>query len=173
MKCTCSRLHALFPRLTDFGIGISPLKCEFGANSMEFLGHLINQEGIAPLPENVAAMRLYETPTTAKGLRHYLGMINFYMRFAPSSAETLLPLYHLLKNTNSLPKNAKISWNSDQLEEFKKSKTDLATPPIRRTLRVTWRYTSPPMRQTQQLLQCSFRGLQQTRCDHWASSADA
>ena len=71
-------LHALFQCLTDFSLRISPLKCEFWAHSMEFLGHLINKEGIAPLPEKVAAMRLYEMLTTAKELQHYLGMINFY-----------------------------------------------------------------------------------------------
>ena len=65
-------LRAVFQRLTDFGLCISPLKCEFGANSMEFQGHLINKDGIAPLPKKVAAMRSYETLSTAKELRHYL-----------------------------------------------------------------------------------------------------
>ena len=85
-------LRAVFQRLTDFGLRISPLKCEFGALSMEFLGHLINKDGIAPLPEKVTVMRSYETPRTAKELRRYLGMINFYRRFVPKSAETLQPL---------------------------------------------------------------------------------
>ena len=85
-------LCAVFQRLTDFGLRISPLKCEFGATSMEFLGHLINQDGIAPLPEKVAAMRSYETPRMTKELRRYLGMINFYRRFVPKSAETAAPL---------------------------------------------------------------------------------
>ena len=119
-------LRAVFQRLTDFGLRISPLKREFGALSMEFLGHLINNDGIAPLPDKVAAIKNYETPKTAKELRHYLGMINFYRRFLPRSAETLQPLYDLIKELNSQPKNAKITWNSEQLQEFEKSKTDLA-----------------------------------------------
>ena len=116
----------MFQRLTDYGLRISPLKCTFGATSMEFLGHLINQDGIASLPEKVAAMRSDETPTTAKELRRYLGMIIFYRRFVPRSAETLQPLYNLLKDLNSLPKNARISWSSEQLQAFQRSKTDLA-----------------------------------------------
>ena len=64
---------------------------------MEFLGHLINKNGIAPLPEKVGAMRSYEKPRTAKELRRYLGMINFYRRFVSKSAETLQPLYDLIK----------------------------------------------------------------------------
>ena len=119
-------LRAVFQRLTDFGLRISPLKCKFGATSMEYLGHLIDKDCIAPLPEKVAAMRSYETPTTAKELRHYLGMINFYRRFVPKSAETLQPLYDLLKDLNAQPKNMKITWSSEQRQAFQKSKTDLA-----------------------------------------------
>ena len=43
----------------------------------------------------------------------------------PRSAETLQPLYDLIKNLNSLPKNTKISWNNEQLQAFEKSKSDL------------------------------------------------
>ena len=39
-------LRAVFQHLTNFGLHISPLKCEFGATSMEFLGHLINQDAL-------------------------------------------------------------------------------------------------------------------------------
>ena len=98
--------RAVFRRLTDFGHRISPLKCEFVALSMEFLGQLINKDGIAPLSDKVATMRSYETPKTAKELRRYLGMINFYRRFVPKSAETLQLLYDLIKELNSQPKNA-------------------------------------------------------------------
>ena len=92
---------------------------------MEFLGHLINKDGIAPLPEKVAAMRSYEMPRTAKELRRCLGMINFYRRFIPKSAETLQPLYDLIKELNTQPRNAKIKWSSEQLQAFAKSKRDL------------------------------------------------
>ena len=85
---------------------------------MEFLRHLINQDGTAPLPEKVAAPRSYEMPRTSKELRRYLGMINFYRRFVPKSAETLQPLYNLIKHVNMLPKNAKITWSSEQLQAF-------------------------------------------------------
>ena len=63
------KLRAVFQRLTDFGLRISPHKCKFGALSMEFLGHIIDKNGTAPLPEKVAAMRTYETRGTAKELR--------------------------------------------------------------------------------------------------------
>ena len=82
-------LRAVFQCLSDFGLRISPLKCEFGALSMEFLWHLINKDGIAPLPEKVAAMRSYETPRIAKELRRYLGMFKFYrFKHAANASDT-------------------------------------------------------------------------------------
>ena len=92
---------------------------------MEFLGHQINQDNIAPFPEKVTPMSLYETPTTAKELWRYLGMTNFYRCFVQNSAKTLLPLYDLFKGLNALPKNVNTSWTSIQLDAFNKSKTDL------------------------------------------------
>ena len=119
-------LEALFQRLTNYGLRINALKCDFGTSSMEFLGHLISQEGIAPLPDKVAAMHSFQQPSDAKDLRRYLGMINFYRRFVQNSAQTLQPLYDLIKKHNTLPKNAKIDWTKEQLHAFEKSKSDLA-----------------------------------------------
>ena len=65
-KTHLRELRALFHRLTEYGLRISPMKCEFGATSMEFLGHLINQDGIAPLPKKVEAMRGYQLPEKQK-----------------------------------------------------------------------------------------------------------
>ena len=94
---------------------------------MEFLWHLINKDGIAPLPEKVATMRSYEMPRTAKELRRYLGMITFYRLFMPKCAETTLqPLCDLIKELNTQPKNMKIIWKDEQLQAFTKSKIDLA-----------------------------------------------
>ena len=73
---------------------------------------MINTDGIEPLPDKVAAMRNYEKPKNAKGLRRYLGMINFYSRFVHNSAKTLMPLYDLLAEHNELPKNALINWTN-------------------------------------------------------------
>lgn len=49
-------LKALFTRLAGHGLRINLLKCEFGQNSLEFLGHFINVNSEASLPEKVATM---------------------------------------------------------------------------------------------------------------------
>ena len=111
------KLKALFTRLTDYGLRISSLKCEYGKQSLKFPGHQINIDGIEPLPEKNAAMRNYGKPKNAKGLRLYLGMINFYRRFL---CKKLMPLYYLLAEHNKLPKNALLNWTLEQEHAFNK-----------------------------------------------------
>ena len=84
-------LRALFKRLAQYGLHISPLKSLFGQNSIEFLGHSITVEGVAPLPEKVSAMRSFSQPRDAIEMRRYFGMLNFYQIFPNNAATVLIP----------------------------------------------------------------------------------
>lgn len=93
-------LQQLFHRLTDYGVIINPQKCEFEVFSLSFLGHLIDKEGIRPLPEKVQSIVDYQAPTSLRKLREFLGLINFYRRFVPHCAEIAQPLTDVLRNKN-------------------------------------------------------------------------
>ncbi|BHF70471.1 hypothetical protein SprV_0301352200 [Sparganum proliferum] len=79
---------------TDFSSLVSP--CILPNVSLEFLGHLIDSNGIRPLPSKVAAIRDFPPPTSKRQLQRFLGMVNFYRRFLPNCADTILPLTNLL-----------------------------------------------------------------------------
>ncbi|BHF59596.1 hypothetical protein SprV_0100255700 [Sparganum proliferum] len=89
-------LTLLFDRFQQFGVTLHPAKCILGATSLEFLGHLIDSNGIRPLPSKVAAIRDFPPPTSKRQLQRFLGMVNFYRRFLPNCADTILPLTNLL-----------------------------------------------------------------------------
>nr|VZI47770.1 unnamed protein product [Spirometra erinaceieuropaei] len=89
-------LTLLFDRFQQFGVTLHPSKCVLGATSLEFLGHLIDSNGIRPLPSKVAAIRDFPPPTSKRQLQRFLGMVNFYRRFLPNCADTILPLTDLL-----------------------------------------------------------------------------
>ena len=91
-------LHQLFQRLTQYGVMVNPSKCEFGATSLSFLGHVIDKDGIRPLPEKVKSIMDYPAPTSLRKLREFLGLINFYRRFLSHCAETAQPLTDLLRH---------------------------------------------------------------------------
>lgn len=71
-------LRRLFVRLSEFGVVVNPAKCQFGTKSLDFLGHHVNDQGIAPLEEKVTAVQEYPRPNTLSQLRGFLGLVNFY-----------------------------------------------------------------------------------------------
>ncbi len=69
------------------------------ASSVKFLGHMVDETGIKPLPVQVKAIQKFPPPSTVKKLQQFLGMINFYHTFLPKIAATLKPLTDLLLGT--------------------------------------------------------------------------
>lgn len=101
-----SHLRQIFDRFVTYGVTLNPDKCVFGVSSIEFLGHTIDNVGIRPLPEKVAAINDYPLPQSVKSLRRFLGMANYYCRFLPGSSAMLQPLTDLLKGN---PKKLEIT----------------------------------------------------------------
>ena len=62
------------------------------------MGHQITEAGVRPDPQKVAAIEQFPTPTTAKQLKTFCGMIRYYMRFIPNCSRIASPLYKLLNN---------------------------------------------------------------------------
>jgi hypothetical protein len=113
-------LSQFFQVLQDNGLTISPEKCTFAASQVKFLGHMVSETGITPLPKHVAAIQEFPSPSTVKQLQQFLGMINFYRRFLPKIAATLRPLTDLLRGN---PKS--LDWSAAAAEAFSAAKAAL------------------------------------------------
>ena len=79
-------LRQIFGRLRRFGLKLHPEKCKFGRSRVEYLGHVISEEGISPNPDKVKAVCEFPVPTSVKGVRQFLGMASYYRRFMPKFA---------------------------------------------------------------------------------------
>jgi hypothetical protein len=101
-------LQIFFEILRDNGLTINPSKCSFDVSSVKFLGHMVSESGVVPLPRHVEAISGFPRPTDLRQLQRFLGLINFYRRFLPAIAGVLKPLTDLLRGA---PK--KLLWSSD------------------------------------------------------------
>jgi len=64
-------------------------------------------------------------PKDISGLRHFLGIINFYRRFTPNAASIQAPLHEYLTNTKKRDKRPVI-WNERSEKAFLECKQQLA-----------------------------------------------
>lgn len=117
-------LQLLFERLRDYNLIINVDKCEFGVPSLDFLGHMVDKQGIRPLTTKVKAISEFPRPESLRQLRRFLGLVNFYRRFIPHCATILRPLEAML--TQSKSPAAALSWNQEADNAFSAAKNSLA-----------------------------------------------
>ena len=118
-------LFILFQRLREFGLVINLEKCTFNVPEIEFLGHTVSARGALPLQSNVEAVQQFPEPATIKDMQVFLGMVNFYRRFIPKAAHTLLPLTDCLKG--SRPASSPVTWSPEMSRAFLEAKAALIT----------------------------------------------
>ena len=114
-------LRQIFDILAENGLVVNRAKCVLGVSELDFLGFHVNQEGITPLPEKVAAIRATKAPTSIKELQRFLGMVGYYRRNIRSAA---LHLDHLFQALVGKPK--KLTWTPECEESFQAIKEALA-----------------------------------------------
>ena len=56
-------LLQVFERLAHFGLKINVSKCDFAVSKLNFLGHMIEEQAITPVPEKVTAIQNFPQPT--------------------------------------------------------------------------------------------------------------
>ena len=87
------RLEAVFSKLKDAGLKLSPSKCHFLCKEIKYLGHMISEEGIGVDPEKIACMKNWPVPKSVKQVQWFLGFTSFYRRFIKDFAKIAKPLH--------------------------------------------------------------------------------
>ena len=76
---------------------LKPSKCELHKNETEYLGYIINPDGVRADPVKTRAIEQWETPKTVKDMQCFTGFCNFYRRFINGFsriARPIIPTYH-------------------------------------------------------------------------------
>ena len=95
--------------LSDAGLRLKREKCVFLASSVQYLGYVIDPEGLHPMPEKVKAVQNAPSRTNVSELKSYLGLLSYYSKFLPNWSTVLAPLYVLLRE--------KECWHWEEVEE--------------------------------------------------------
>jgi len=99
-------------------------KCEFWLRQVQFLGHVVNEEGIQVDPAKVEAIKKWEAPRTPTEVRSFLGLAGYYRRFIENFSKIALPLTQLTQKTREFV------WGEDQEKAFQYLKDRLCNAPV-------------------------------------------
>ncbi|GJZ63918.1 putative reverse transcriptase domain-containing protein [Tanacetum coccineum] len=77
-------------------------KCEFWLQEVQFLGHVVNRDGIHVDPSKVESVKNWKTPESSTEIRSFLGLAGYYRRFIENFSKIAKPLTLLTQKNNSL-----------------------------------------------------------------------
>lgn len=117
-------LSKLLEAIKTEGFRIKFTKCTFASDSVKYLGHIIQNNSVKPVKDNLVSIKEFPVPKTQKNIRQFLGKINFYNDYIPKSAIILDPLHNLLR------KNQPFIWSDKCQRAFDTIKSLLCSQPI-------------------------------------------
>ncbi|GJX55693.1 putative reverse transcriptase domain-containing protein [Tanacetum coccineum] len=99
-------------------------KSDFWISIVQFLGHVIDSQGIYVDPVKIEAVKDWTSPTTPTEVRQFLGLAGYYRRFIEGFSKIAKPLTELTQ------KNKKYIWGENQESAFQLLKQKLCEAPI-------------------------------------------
>ncbi|GJT87183.1 putative reverse transcriptase domain-containing protein [Tanacetum coccineum] len=99
-------------------------KCEFWLREVQFLGHVINGNGIHVDPSKIEAVKNWKAPRTPSEVRSFLGLAGYYRRFIENFSKIAKSLTILTQKCKTF------DWGEEQELAFQTLKDKLCNAPI-------------------------------------------
>lgn len=131
------KLKAVFDRLRTFNLKLQPSKCTFMRKEVNYLRHVITDQGVKPNPQKIQCVTNFPIPSNVKEVKSFLGLSRYYRHFVPGYRRIANPLTALLK------KDVEFKWTDVCQEAFNELKSILITehllqyPDFSRTFNLT------------------------------------
>ena len=104
-------LKLVFQAHRESGIKLNAEKTHLFRQEVEYLGHLISEQGITLLPSYVNKITEWPLPTTGKELAAFLGFCGYYREFLPGFAT-------MTANLNEVKNKRVLTWSESMIENF-------------------------------------------------------
>ncbi|GKB75827.1 putative reverse transcriptase domain-containing protein [Tanacetum coccineum] len=99
-------------------------KCEFWLSKVQFLGHVIDSEGIHVDPAKIESIKDWASPKTPTEIRQFLGLAGYYRRFIKGFSKIARPMTKLTQ------KSVKFDWGEKAEAAFQLLKQKLCSASI-------------------------------------------
>ncbi|GJZ27064.1 putative reverse transcriptase domain-containing protein [Tanacetum coccineum] len=99
-------------------------KCEFWIPKVQFLGHVIDSQGIHVDPAKIESIKDWASPKTPTEIRQFLGLAGYHRRFIEGFSKIAKPMTKLVQ------KKIAFEWGDKQEAAFQTLKNKLCSAPI-------------------------------------------
>ena len=99
-------------------------KCEFYKDKIQYLGHVISEQGLAVDPKKIKAIKEWHVPTDVSAVRSFMGIAGYYHRFVERFSAIAYPITSLQR------KGVKFVWTEKCHNSFDQLKQKLTIAPI-------------------------------------------
>ena len=116
-------LQSVFDALLSHQLVANVKKCVFRQNKIDYLGHVIDSQGVSADPSKIQAIIDWPTLVMLWALRGFLGLTGYCRKFVCNYSSLAWPL------TQQLKKYA-FHWNSEAEDAFQKLKDVMISLPV-------------------------------------------
>lgn len=120
-------LKRVFEKLKSANLTINFKKSQFFREQLNYLGYVVDADGLHADPTKIEAIMNFPTPTNRKEVRRFLGTASWYRRFIANFSSLAAPLNKLTSQAKSAPP---FKWTLEADNAFKKLKHCLVSPPV-------------------------------------------
>ena len=120
-----STMDDVFTKFYKAGLTLQPDKCDLFNDTVEFLGHKLTTDGIAPLARHLDLINNWPEPKSVKDVKSFLGKVTYYRKHIKDLAQIALPLYKLTTRDQR-----EFQFNQEAKESFTQLKKALVTAPV-------------------------------------------
>ena len=122
------KLEDLLQALLNNGLKNSQKKCQLFRTNLQCMGNEIFIQNkrvcIQPFRSRLETIKKLQPPTTVKGCRSFVGMVNFLSMFCPELQKLLKPIYNLTR------KDRPFVCGKEKQDSFEEIKCRLVKPPV-------------------------------------------
>ncbi|GKG29758.1 putative reverse transcriptase domain-containing protein, partial [Tanacetum coccineum] len=99
-------------------------KCDFWLSTVQFLGHVIDREGVHVDPAKIKSIKDWASPKTPTEIHQFLGLAGYYRRFIEGFSKVARSMTKLTQ------KSVKYEWGEKEEAAFQLLKQKLCSAPI-------------------------------------------
>ena len=110
-----ANLRMLFTRFRMYNITLNPKKCNFGLSQVEYVGHVIDENGVTFSVEKREKVLHFPLPRRMVEMLSFLGLVNYFRDHLPDISELTRPLREM---TTPYKKNNPLTYTPEQEKLF-------------------------------------------------------